>query len=97
MRLHLLMTGFCVCLAVAGCQREIANRNLKQVRLNMSPKEVESILGQPNRTDKIELDLETEKKNITITRYYYEQDGQQIVLHFQAGKLLNTPDPLHRN
>ncbi len=97
MRLRPLMMGFCVFLAVTACHKEIANRNLQQVRLNMSPKEVESILGQPNRTDKIELDLETEKKNITITRYYYEQNGQQIVLHFQAGKLLNTPDPLNRN
>jgi hypothetical protein len=91
---RLLLLSLCFLMAVAGCRKELANRNLQQVRLNMSPKEVESILGQPNRTDKIDLDLETQKKTMTITRYYYEQNGQLIVLHFQGGKLLNPPELL---
>jgi hypothetical protein len=95
MRQPRAILGVCLILALAGCRREIANRNLRQVRTNMSPKEVESILGQPSRTDKIELDLETQKKTMTITRYYYEQKGQLVVLHFQGGKLLNSPDLLN--
>jgi hypothetical protein len=94
MRLHPLLMVVCLLLAATGCKRQISERNLQQVRLNMSPKEIESILGQPNRSDKIDLDLETQKKNITITRYYYEQNGQEIILHFQGGKLLNAPDQL---
>ena len=60
----------------------------------MSQKEVESILGQPKRTEKAELELETDKKTMVITRYYYEQNGQTIVLHFQNGKLINEPELL---
>jgi uncharacterized protein DUF3862 len=84
-------------LAVAGCEKKLANRNLEQVRTNMSQKEVESILGEPNRTEKTELELETQKKTMVITRYYYEQNGQTIVLHFQNGKLINDPDLLQEN
>ena len=63
----------------------------------MSQKEVESILGQPKRTEKAELELETDKKTMAITRYYYEQNGQTIILHFQNGKLINDPDLLKEN
>jgi hypothetical protein len=34
---------------------------------------------------------------MVITRYYYEQNGQTIVLHFQNGKLINDPDLLKEN
>jgi hypothetical protein len=84
----------CAVLAASGCEKKLANRNLEQVRPNMSQKEVESILGQPNRTEKAELELETQKKTMVITRYYYQQNGQTIVLHFQNGKLINDPDLL---
>jgi hypothetical protein len=84
----------CAALAAPGCEKKLANRNLEQVRPNMSQKEVESILGQPNRTEKAELELETDKKTMVITRYYYQQNGQTIVLHFQNGKLINDPDLL---
>jgi hypothetical protein len=29
---------------------------------------------------------------MVITRYYYQLNGQTIVLHFQNGKLINNPD-----
>src|SRR5271165_3068072 len=81
-------------LAIDGCQREFANRNLEQLKPNMSQKEVESILGHPDRTEKVDLELETQKKTMTITRYYYNKDGETGVLHFQNGHLINAPEKL---
>ena len=79
---------------LTGCHREFGNRNLAQVRPNMTQKEVESILGNPERTEKVELELETQKKTMAITRYFYNHDGQTVVLHFQNGRLVNEPDKL---
>jgi hypothetical protein len=81
-------------LFTAGCNRQIENRNLYRVRTNMTQKEVESILGHPAETEKVELELETQKKTMAITRYFYHQDGQTIVLHFQNGYLVHRPEPL---
>ncbi|MBV9490695.1 MAG: hypothetical protein JO069_13385 [Verrucomicrobia bacterium] len=81
-------------LSLAGCHRHFDNRNLEQLRPNISQKEVETILGHPDRTEKVEVELETQKKTMAITRYYYQQDGQTIVLHFQNGFLINKPDLL---
>jgi hypothetical protein len=60
----------------------------------MSQKEVESILGNPDRTEKVDLELETQKKTMTITRYYYNHNGETVVLHFQNGRLINAPEKL---
>jgi hypothetical protein len=79
---------------MTGCQREFGNRNLAQLRPNMTQKEVESILGNPDRTEKVDLELETQKKTMAITRYFYNHDGQTVVLHFQNGRLVNEPDKL---
>jgi hypothetical protein len=40
------------------------------------------------------LELETQKKTLAITRYYYSQNGETVVLHFQNGRLINAPDRL---
>jgi hypothetical protein len=80
------------------CKKEIEQRNIEQVKLNMQPKEVESILGQPNRTDKADVDLGPQKKTMSITRYYYEQHGKMIaILEFQNGRLhtIKQPDRNH--
>jgi len=84
-------------LATTGCEREFANRNLEQLKPNMSQKEVESIIGNPDRIEKAELELETQKKTMSITRYFYNQKGQTIVLQFQNGRLINTPEKLKEN
>jgi hypothetical protein len=84
-------------LATTGCEREFANRNLEQLKPNMSQKEVESIIGNPDRIEKADLELETQKKTMTITRYFYNQKGQTIVLQFQNGRLINTPEKLKEN
>ena len=81
-------------LAIDGCQREFANRNLEQLKPNMSQKEVESILGNPDKTEKVDLELETQKKTMAITRYFYVHDGETVVLHFQNGRLINEPEKL---
>jgi hypothetical protein len=84
-------------LATTGCEREFANRNLEQLKPNMSQKEVESIIGNPDRIEKAELELETQKKTMSITRYFYNQKGQTIVLQFQNGRLINAPEKLKEN
>src|SRR5438132_11382191 len=84
-------------LATAGCEREFANRNLEQLKLNMSQKEVESIIGNPDRIEKTDLELETQRKTMTITRYFYNHKGQTIVLQFQNGRLINIPETLQEN
>jgi len=94
MQLSELILVVAAVLAIAGCQREFANRNLEQLKPNMSQKEVESILGNPDRTEKVDLELETQKKTMAITRYYYNQKGETVVLHFQNGRLINAPEKL---
>ena len=83
--------------AIDGCQREFANRNLEQLKPNMSQKEVESILGEPDKAEKVDLELETQKKTMAITRYYYNEKGETVVLHFQNGRLINAPEKLKEN
>jgi len=45
-----------------GCKKEFTNRNIDQLKANMSQKEVESILGNPDRTEKTDLALENRKR-----------------------------------
>jgi muramoyltetrapeptide carboxypeptidase LdcA involved in peptidoglycan recycling len=97
MRKSRVIAGFILLLAMSGCKREIANRNLDQLKLNMSQKEVESILGNPDRTDKADVELETQKKTMAVTRYYYDQSGQTVVLSFQNGHLASAPNKLKEN
>jgi hypothetical protein len=92
-----LIVVFASVLTMSGCKREIANRNIDQLRTNMSQKEVESILGSPDRIEKAELELETQRKTMAIIHYYYDQGGQTIVLNFQNGRLTNSPDKLKEN
>jgi hypothetical protein len=35
------------------------------------------------------LELETQKKQIPVTRYYYEQDGKSLEVHFIDNKLVS--------
>ena len=89
-----LIVGLCAVLMLDGCKREIANRNLEQVRKSMSPKEVETILGQPDSTDRKDDDGDGEKRNAGLITYYYMQDGQKIALEFQNGRLVREPNLL---
>lgn len=94
MRTAYLIVGLCAVLLAGSCKREIANRNLLQVKRNMSPKEVETILGQPDSTDRKDDDGDGEKKYAGLVTYYYLQDGQKIALQFFNGHLVREPDLL---
>jgi hypothetical protein len=86
-------------LLLAGCGPRITNENIEvvnkrfeateQIGKGVSPKEVESILGQPKRVEAYTLTLETQKKELEGLRYYYEQDGERIELHFLDNKLIS--------
>jgi hypothetical protein len=94
MRWHELLLVAVAILILTGCQREFGNRNLAQVKINMTQKEVESILGNPDKTEKVDLELETQKKTMAITRYFYNHDGETVILHFQNGRLINEPEQM---
>jgi hypothetical protein len=94
MRWHEFLLVAVAILIMTGCQREFGNRNLAQVKINMTQKEVESILGNPDKTEKVDLELETQKKTMAITRYFYNHDGETVVLHFQNGRLINEPEQM---
>ena len=94
MRTAYLIVGLCAALTLGGCKREIANRNLEQVKKNMSPKEVETILGPPDGTDRKDDDGDGEKKYAGLVTFYYVQDGQKIALQFFNGHLVREPDLL---
>ena len=70
-----------------ACSQHLTEANLKQVRPEMSPKEVESILGQPARVEKFVMEMQ--RSGPEGIRYFYEQDGKTIVLHFVDGKLIS--------
>ena len=84
---------------LAGCGPKITNENIEvvnkrfeaneQTGKGLTPKEVESILGQPNRVENYTLTLQTQKKELEGVRYYYEQDGERIELHFLDNKLIS--------
>ena len=71
--------------ALSACGPTITNDNLKvvdQQRLKLdgmgkglSPKEVESILGQPKRMEFTTLPLETQKKEVSVVRYWASRSG----------------------
>ncbi len=75
-------------LVSTGCGRQITDRNLAEVRSDMSKKQVESILGQPTSVKTHELTLQTQMKTLQATRYYYEQAGKKVELIFVADKLV---------
>jgi len=84
---------------VTACGPRITNDNLivvekertgrEEFGKGISPKEVESILGQPTRSETTKIALETQKKEVEVVRFYYEQDGAQLALHFVDGKLIS--------
>jgi hypothetical protein len=64
-----------------------------QARGGLSPKEVESILGPPDQTESTIIELETQKKQVPVTRFIYQQEGKQIELHFIDNKLIDKIQP----
>jgi hypothetical protein len=81
----------------AACGPQVADRNIDALnRLyeaaersgkTLSIKEVESVLGQPTRSEAFPIEMRTTKE-LPGVRYYYEQDGRIVELHFIDNKLI---------
>lgn len=91
-------------LLTTSCKPKISDANIEAVnqryikaelqeRGSLSPKEVESILGPPDQTESTTIELETQKKQVPVTRFIYEQNGKQIELHFIDNKLIDKIQP----
>ena len=57
----------------------------------MTTKEVESILGAPDRIHAGPELVSREVKTLPVTRYVYEQDGKKIELVFVGDRLATGP------
>jgi hypothetical protein len=86
------MAALLACAALAGCQRKLTDANLSCVKVDMSPKEVESILGPPNAQETREMPLQADVKMLPVQRYIYQQNGKTVVIHFVNGKVID-PGP----
>ena len=86
-------------LALTACGPRITNQNvdvvnqqrvvLEKVGKGLSPKDVESILGQPVRVETFKIPIETQRPNLDGVRYFYEQNGETLELHFVDNKLIS--------
>ena len=86
-----LAVFLCLCtMLFCACERKIKEANLRILRPDMTTKEVESVLGAPNRIE-IGPELVTkEVKTLPGTRYVYEQNGQKIELLFFGDRLVES-------
>lgn len=83
--------------ALAACGPKVTNDNIvalnrhfeqaEKTGKSLTLKEVESIMGPPGRTESFPIEMRTVKE-LPGVRYYYEQDGQTVVLHFIDNKLI---------
>jgi len=83
--------------ALAACGPKVTNDNItalnrqfeqaEKAGKSITLKEVESIMGPPGRTESFPIEMRTVKE-LPGVRYYYEQDGQTVVLHFIDNKLI---------
>lgn len=70
-------------------QQEVAAKRagrVEQVQEGLSMKEVESILGAPDKVAQGKIGVEV-KKDFALTTWTYRQDGKKIELSFIDGKL----------
>lgn len=82
-----LALGLTLGVIFSGCGKRITDANLREVKPEMTSKEVESILGPPTRMDMPhELKLQ-EVKTLQVTRYYYDQAGKTVELTFVGDRL----------
>lgn len=83
--------------ALTGCGPTVTNQNIAAVNdqfealeksgRSLSIKEVESMLGPPTRVENFPIEMRTVKE-LPGVRYYYQQGGQTVELHFIDNKLI---------
>ena len=81
---------FLMLISMAGltaCEPHVTNANLRQVKSEMTMKEVETILGLPTKIESITYPNHVETKQTATTRYLYQQQGQTVTLTFKGDKL----------
>jgi hypothetical protein len=81
----------------SACGPRVANRNIdalnrqydtaEKAGKGLSIKEVEAVLGQPTHVEPFPIEMQTTKE-LQGVRYYYEENGQTVVLHFIDNKLI---------
>ena len=91
MRPILLLSVVLASAACGACERKIAESNLRTVKPDMTTKEVESILGTPNRVKAGPELVSREVKTLPVTRYVYEQNGEKFELTFVGDRLAEGP------
>jgi len=76
--------------ALAGCARELTDANLREVKTDMTTKEVESILGPPDRieTSATDASAESPTHRPSTTRYIYIQGDRTVTLTFVGDRLI---------
>ncbi|MEI6350617.1 MAG: hypothetical protein WCP06_05865 [Verrucomicrobiota bacterium] len=74
-------------LTLSACERRISDANLREVKPDMTSKEVESILGQPGKVEASTELKSAEVKTLPVTRYVYEQNGKKVTLTFVGDRL----------
>ena len=87
MRCLLPVCAILAVLAAGGCERKITGANLKAVKPDMTTKEVESILGAPDKIESAPELISQEVKTIPVTRYVYMQNGKKVELLFFGDRL----------
>ncbi|MEP6673328.1 MAG: hypothetical protein ABJF10_29525 [Chthoniobacter sp.] len=93
--------SFSLVLGLSACGPRLADRNIDAVnRLyeqaeksgkEVTIKEVESVLGQPTRMETYPIEMQRTRE-LPIVRYYYQENGRTIVLHFVDNKLSKHVD-----
>ena len=76
---------------LSACERKITDANLHAVKPDMTTKEVESILGAPNKVETVSEPPTEAVKTISVTRYIYVQNGKKIELTFVGDRLGTGP------
>jgi len=85
----------------SACGPRVANRNIDALNRQydqaeksgkgLTIKEVEAVLGQPTHVEPFPIEMQTTKE-LQGVRYYYEENGQLVVLHFIDNKLIRRAD-----
>ncbi len=85
------LLAFALLLSCAGCERKITEANLKAVKPDMTTKEVESVLGSPNKVETVSEPPAEAIKTLRVTRYVYIQNGKKVELTFVGDRLVEGP------